>query len=102
MSIKSFEAAGSTDEFVTTISSELSKRELGKIVSLKKDGSDLLVVFSKLGTSEIRFQIDVVGQGFKATLKNEKIAFAHRPFRGDIEAKLASILSKNGAKMGEA
>lgn len=99
MSIKSFEAASSTDDFVKTISGELSKRELGKIVSLKKDGADLLVVFSKLGTSEIRFQVDAVGTGFKATLKNEKIAFTHRPFRGDIEAKFASILTKNGAKI---
>lgn len=98
MGIKGFEVKGvSADDFVKKITSELSSRELGKIVSLKKEGGEILVIFSKLGTSEIRFNLESLQDGFKVALKNEKIAFAHKPFRAEMEAKLASVLTKNGA-----
>lgn len=102
MAIKGFEVNGlALEEFVSKITDELAGRELGKIVSLKKDGADLLVVFSKLGTSEIRFQVETASQGFKVALKSEKIAFAHKPFRAEMEAKLASVLTKNGAQVSQ-
>lgn len=100
MAIKSFEVNGmGAEEFLRKITQELSSRELGKIVSLRKDASDLVVMFSKLGTSEIRYDIQAAEDGFKVSLKSEKIAFAHKPFRAEMEAKLASVLAKNGAKI---
>ena len=92
---------GDATGFVQKISDSLASRELGKIVSLSTKGNEILVKFSKLGTSEIKYRCAPSEKGgFVATLESEKIAFAHKVFRNDIEAKLASVMSKHGATIG--
>lgn len=97
--MKSFEHASvSADEFVQKVKAVIANRELGKMTTIAKAGDEIVVTISKMGTTEIRYAVAAVGSGFKAHLSNEKIAFAHRPFRADIEGKLQSVMEKLGAK----
>lgn len=99
--MKSFEVSDcGVDEFVRRLTGALENRELGKIVSFKKEGNAMVVTISKLGTTEQRYKIDPLGaQGFRGTLANEKLALAHRPFKSEFESKIVSAMEKLGAKV---
>ena len=101
MGIKSIASASlSVEDFVGKVKAAVEGREIGKIVSFRTTPSEITVVFSKLGTTEISYAVTPQGAGFTALLKNEKVAFAHRPFRADIEEKLAGVMRKMGATIG--
>ena len=86
--------------FAKKVTEAIASRSLGKIVNISATDSQILVKFSKLGSSEIIYEcLASLPAGFKATLKSEKIAFAHRVFRADIEAKLAAVMEKQGAQI---
>lgn len=98
--MKSFEVKGdSPDAFIAKVMTAIGGRDLGKIVSFKHASGEMSVIFSKLGTTEIKYSVDQTGEGFKAALKSEKVALAHRPFRSDIEGKLISVMKKLGARV---
>ena len=97
--MKSFEVAStSSDDFLKQVVETIAGRELGNITTLSKLGNEIIVTISKLGTTELKYALENSGAGFKASLKSEKIAFAHRPFRADIEGKLQRVMEKLGAK----
>lgn len=98
MTLKKFTVTQSApQQFFDKIKSLIESRDLGKIVSFNLAGKELTLIFSKLGTSQIKYKIEEQNGGFSATFDTEKIAFAHRPFRGDIEEKLARVMQKLGA-----
>jgi hypothetical protein len=98
--IKSFSVpSANVQEFVGKVSQAMEGRDLGKIVSLKVEGQVLTVVFSKLGTSQVVFDIANQGGGFECVHKSEKIAIAHKALRSDIEGKLAKVLESQGAQI---
>ena len=86
-------------EFVDIVQSALQERELGKIASISLEGSDIAVIFSKLGKSQILFAISEADGSFEAKHKSEKIALAHRALRSQIEGKVEKILQKCGAEI---
>ena len=88
----------SISQFVTNVEAALAGRDLGEIVSFKQTGSELLVTFSKLGKSELRYSIENASGGFKAKLIAEKIALTHRPLKSDITSRLARVMEKHGAQ----
>ena len=97
--IKSFSSDKDTiQEFISKVTSMLSSRELGKIVSISaKDENDVVVTFSKLGKSEVIFSLKSKNSGFECVHKSEKIAITHKVLRSDIENKFAKVLESNGA-----
>jgi len=96
--VKAFELkSGSIQEFVQKVESALEGRDLGEITKFKLNGNELLVVFSKLGTTELKYKIDIINDGFHAQLVGEKIAFTHRPLKADITARLARVMEREGA-----
>lgn len=109
MTLQTFHASdGTFHQLLSDVRNAISGRELGKIVSFEAppesscapgSGFALKVVISKVGTSYLNFQITPMasGSGFLARLESEKIALAHRPFRSDIESKLARVLTSCGA-----
>jgi hypothetical protein len=98
--IKSFSVqSGSANDFVKKVTNSLSERELGKIASLSLSGEDVIITFSKLGKSEVIFSLNNDESGFKCIHKSEKISFAHKAFRSDIEEKLSKVLELNGAEV---
>lgn len=97
--MQAFEVSDSSpDVFLVKVREALTGRALGQIASLSREGQELVVKFSRLGTSEVRYRIDTVGAGFRATKSSEKIALAHRAFRDDIESRLQKTLEKLGAR----
>ena len=98
--IKSFSVqTGSANEFVKKVADSLTGRELGKIASVTLDGETVVITFSKLGKSEVIYSLNNDTSGFKCVHKSEKISFAHKAFRSDIEDKLSKVLELNGAKV---
>lgn len=98
--MKAFEVTGkSPADFLSAMQSALSGRALGEIVSIRRDGGDVVVAFSKLGSSEVRYRIVERDAGFRCERTTEKIAFAHKAFRGEIEGKIAKLLEKLGARV---
>ena len=78
------------------INGHLSGRELGKMVNLKLEGSDLVVLIQKMGTSELRFTGTVADGKVEYDLKKEKIAFAHKPFKDEVIGKIKKIVEACG------
>ncbi|MEN9529234.1 MAG: hypothetical protein RI932_1107 [Pseudomonadota bacterium] len=97
--MKAFENKNlSIQDFVKKVESALEGRDLGQIARFKLQGSELLVIFSKLGTTELKYKIDPDGSGFKASLVSEKVALTHRPLKADITARLARVMEREGAQ----
>jgi hypothetical protein len=98
--MKAFDVSDKTPaDFLSAIETALKGRTLGEIVSMRRDGADVVIVFSRLGTSEVRYRVTERDGGFRCERANEKIAFAHRAFRGEIESKLSKVLEKAGARI---
>jgi hypothetical protein len=98
--MKAFEVQNqSPGDFLTAVHNALNGRSLGSIASVKRDGSDVVVAFSKLGSSEVRYRVTERDGGFRCEKTSEKIALAHRAFRGEIEGKLGKVLEKLGARV---
>lgn len=96
--MKSFESNTTPiEEFVKKVETALFGRDLGEITRFKLQGTELLVVFSKLGTTELKYKIELTKSGFKASLVSEKVALTHRPLKADITARLARVMEREGA-----
>lgn len=97
--MQSFEVPGmDPGAFVERVRKELSGRELGEIVTLDLDGDELIVRFSRMGTSELRYALDVADGGFSARLADERIALLHGAFRQTFEDKFEQIIAHVGAR----
>src|SRR6478609_5505847 len=98
--MNTFEVANQgADAFVDAIQKALGSRKLGDFVAFEKRGDAIVLLFTRLGTSEIHFTVTPVGSGFRAKSSSEKIAFAHRAFRGEFESRVVRLLEKAGAKV---
>ncbi len=87
------------DEFLAKVRAALAGRELGELVSLDRVGSDLVVRFQRMGTTELRYAVAEDGRGFVARLAKERVAPLHAPFREAFEEKLAQVLARVGARV---
>ena len=97
--MKNFEStSGTITDFVKRVESALQGRDLGEITKFVLEGQELKVVFSKLGTTELKYKIENRPEGFRAVLISEKVALTHRPLKADITAKLARVMEREGAK----
>jgi hypothetical protein len=112
MSLQSFQASDqSFHQFLAAVRKAIEGRELGKMVHFdappeplpgQSTSFNLRVVITKMGTSNLNFRIHQSpnGSGFTAQLESEKIILTHRPFRREIESKLARVLESCGATIG--
>ncbi|MEY3901617.1 MAG: hypothetical protein RL189_923 [Pseudomonadota bacterium] len=97
--MKSFESpTGTVAEFVKRVEASLQGRDLGEITKFALNGLELKVIFSKLGTTELKYKIENRSEGFRAELVSEKVALTHRPLKADITARLARVMEREGAK----
>jgi len=74
----------------------LQGRQLGEIVSFELENSELRVVISKLGTSTLSFACEDENGDCVFQLSGEKIAFAHRAFKGEVMGKFVNVVEKSG------
>jgi hypothetical protein len=96
--MKFFFPNNDTDSVIGDLKKSLSGRKLGEMVAIDKDGKDVVVKISKLGTSTITFSPKQATGGQEWSLKSEKIALSHRAFKDDVLAKLNSIVEGIGGK----
>ncbi len=87
-------------EFVDGVRRALSGRSLGQMVTLDLEGTQLVVRLSKMGTTELKYDVVPQGAGFVANLTQERVAPFHAPFRADFEHKLEQVLQDLGADLG--
>jgi hypothetical protein len=93
-------ADGSPDTFVARACEALHRLDLDDIVSLKHEAGELVVVFSRLGTSVLRFAIEATaGGGFRTELKSSRVSPLHAAFREGFEQKFAEVVTLAGATL---
>jgi hypothetical protein len=89
------------EAFVKRARAVLRQLEYDDIVSLRLCGDQLIVRFSRLGTSEIRYRLLLAGNGFTAQLASSRIAAFHLPFQGSFEEQFREVLDLAGATIGD-
>ena len=98
--MKSFKVQSKkVSEFVKLFEEAVAGRELGSMVCIQLKEAQVVVTIQKMGTSEMVFSLDSDSLGFKATKTSEKIALVHRPFRAEIEGKIAKVMTSLGAEV---
>lgn len=77
---------------------ELADRGLSQYVALAGDDSQLAVRFRWMGTTEIRYRLESAGNGFRATLSDERVSAFHAPFRQRFDDRFDEVLARVGAR----
>lgn len=96
--IKSFSVKNSSpQEFIDKVMIILQKGELGKITTMTAAANSFTVVFSKLGKSELVYDLTKEDNSFSCTFKSEKIAFAHKAFKGEVDKGITKAFEHTGA-----
>ena len=89
---------GSPAEFLARVHAEIANRDLGRIVQLEGDDSRLVVRFRWMGTTELHYSLAPEGDGFRASLSDERVSPLHTAFRQTFDERFDQILAKVGAK----
>jgi len=98
--MRSFEVPGSdADAFVARVRSELAGTDLSRVVHLERRGTQLIVRFSRLGTSELRYDLVEDGDGFRARLTGERIALMHVAFRDAFDRNFERLIARVGGRV---
>lgn len=87
------------DEFIERVHTALAGRELERMVSLDHRGAELVVRFSRLGTSELRYALEEMGDGFRAELIHEQVALLHAAFRRTFEEHFEGVIARVGGRV---
>ena len=88
-----------TDQIIKDINDVLEKRAFPQAVSLSHNGKELLVKVSKMGTSTLIFTRTDAKKRAQFSLTFEDIAFAHKPFYGEVKDQLLSVVKEAGGKV---
>jgi hypothetical protein len=98
--VKAFEFDdGTVSEFIDRVQSVLFERGLADHVNLRSDGSELVVEFRWMGSSELRYRISGISNGFRAELNGERISPFHSPFKGQFEDRFEKVVNAVGARV---
>ena len=86
---------------VHKLQEQLQDRKLGDLVHFDLSGDDIRVTIQKMGTSTLDFRHEKIGTRHEWTLTQEKIAFTHRPFKGEMLEKIVKLVAKVGGSVTE-
>jgi len=87
------------DTFVRRAAEALAQRGLDGVVAVARDGAELVITLSKMATSELRFAVEPLESGFRATPASQHISPLHSPFLGMFEQGFADVLTRLGARV---
>jgi hypothetical protein len=90
---------GAPETFIAEARKALRQIGFDDIVSLRYEAGELVVVFSRLGTSELRFTITPLATGFRSVLRTSRISPFHAAFREGFERKFAEVVTRTGARL---
>jgi len=85
--------------FLSRVRDELTRRELDDLVTVRLAGSEIVVRFTKLGTTELRFAVSNLARGFRAHLCRSRIAPFHAPFQSGFEDRFEEMIQVVGARL---
>jgi len=98
--VRAFEVDGmNAEEFVQRAGAALAQRDLGDVVSVTREDEELVITLTRMGTSELRFTIESLPDGFRATPGEQRISPFHAPFLGAFEQGFADVLAHLGARL---
>ena len=86
-------------EVVQKLQEQLHQRKWGDMVHFELVGEDMHVTIQKMGTSTLEFQHKKIGSLHEWTLTQEKIAFAHRAFKREMQEKIVALVAKVGGSV---
>ena len=89
---------GNPEEFVSRVERALVERGFGDYINLHVEGSELVVRFRWMGSSELRYRLTTGGGGFEARLTDEKMSPFHAAFRQRFEDRFDQVLGVVGAR----
>lgn len=90
---------GTPEQFVQRVRSALIEHDFDDIVAVAFTGTELVVTFSKLGTTTLRYQIETRPGGFLAQLASSRVAAFHAPFQKGFEQKFQEVIAHVGASV---
>ena len=78
---------------------QLRGRKLGELVQFESVDQNIRVIIKKMGTSILEFEHQQEGDLHEWVLTTEKIALAHRAFKGEILEKIIAMVEKIGGSV---
>lgn len=87
------------NKFVEKMQKGIAKGALAGVVSMYEKGEQLVVEFSRLGTSKIFYNLSKSESGFTANFIKEDIAFTHGVFRKEVENHLTMLMRRFHAEV---
>ena len=91
---------GQDSEYILNkIKDKIANRKIGQMISFQLTHSDLKITIKKMGVSYFSFRHETHEGNLIWHLKNEKVAFSHRPFKKEVFEKLADIVEDLGGSV---
>lgn len=87
---------------MVAIQNTIKGRKIGEMLSFDLNGERMAIQVSQMGTSTLEFTYQPKDEGLLFELSTEKIAFAHKPFMGEMRQKLNNIITTSGGEILEA
>ncbi|HHQ49077.1 MAG TPA: hypothetical protein ENK19_09395 [Acidobacteria bacterium] len=98
--MRSFEVPeGDPEAFVERVREELAGTQLGDMVRIEMVAGQLVVQFTRLGRSELRYDIFEEQPGFRARLARERVALTHIPFRDAFDRNFERLIARVGGRV---
>ena len=89
----------SNSQIIAQLTKTMEGRSIGDLVKLEEESGNLVVKISKLGTSTLTFTRKEAGDQVEFNLTSEKIAMAHKAFKGEVTDKLVGVIERSGGKV---
>ena len=89
---------GGPGDFVARVQGEIKSRHFEDIASIRLEGDALIVAFSWMGTTSLKYRLQPQTRGFSAVLESQKVSPFHAPFKAGFEERFDQILATVGAR----
>ncbi len=86
-------------EVIQRLTDGLEDRGLGRLVNFDLSESELVVTIRKLGRSRLVFDVESGDHGHQFSLREQRIALAHRAFRSKVEALIKDVVDNIGGRI---
>jgi len=97
--VKAFTVSeGSPGDFVVRVQGEIKSRQFEDIASVRLEGGVLVVTFSWMGKTSLKYRLQPQTRGFSAVLERQKVSPFHAPFKAGFEERFDQIIAKVGAR----
>jgi hypothetical protein len=98
--MRDFEVEGRhASRFVEDVRRLLAQHGYTDIVSLEVEADRLLVIFSKMGVTQLQYRLEEGDSGFLARLEGQRVAPFHTPFVAVFQEQFEQVIQKAGGRL---